>query len=83
MALTHGFDRGPGRCTDVAKKDLPRRANQVLISIVGRISLRPGNGPRAFSIAVMTRAISRCDRRVQKTFDSSGKSPSYIHHRNN
>jgi hypothetical protein len=24
-----------------------------------------------------------CDRRVRKTFDSSGKSPSDIHHRNN
>ncbi|WP_154072590.1 hypothetical protein [Bradyrhizobium erythrophlei] len=73
-------------------KNLTRRANHRHIFIIARIlEPAPGNWPRAFSIEPRFFAIARSKakkqssrrRTIWKKFDSSGKSPAYLHHRKN
>jgi hypothetical protein len=73
-------------------KNLTRRANHRHIFIIARIlEPAPGNWPRAFSIEPRFFAIARSKakkqssrrRTIWKKFDTSGKSPAYLHHRKN
>jgi len=52
-------------------KNLTRRANHRHIFIVASIEPAPGNRPRVFLERLL----------VPKEFDTSGKSPAYLHHR--